>query len=78
MAQRTEGTSMSEPVQDLHGVTEVQGPLVRQHAPAARLARIFHAAAYDLWDISTLDDETQMKAEAGAVASRILASCPGE
>jgi hypothetical protein len=62
--------------EDLTGVTEVQGPLVRQPAPAARLARILHHSATDLWDVCTLDDSAQMWEEARAIASRILASCP--
>jgi hypothetical protein len=63
---------------ELHGVAEVQGPLVRQPAPAARLARILHNSATDLWDVCTLTDKAQMWEEARAIASRILASCPGD
>jgi hypothetical protein len=63
---------------DLRGVTEVQGPLIRQPAPAARLANILNRAATDLWDICTLDDAAQMYEEARAVASRILSACPLE
>jgi len=48
---------------EVHGVNDEQGPLVRQPAPAARLARI-------------LQDPAQMWEEARAIASRILASCP--
>ena len=55
---------------------EVQGPLVRQPAPAARLARILHHSATDLWELCTLTDEAQMWEEARAIASRILACCP--
>jgi hypothetical protein len=61
---------------DLHGVTETQGPLIRQPAPAARLAHILNRAATDLWDVSTLTDSAQMWEESRAIASRILASCP--
>lgn len=61
-----------------NAVAEVQGPLVRQPAPAARLARILHHSATDLWDICTLTDSGQMWDEARAVASRILAACPGD
>ena len=61
---------------DIHGVVEVQGPLVRQPEPAARLARILHHAATELWDICTLTDSADMWEEARAIASRILASCP--
>jgi hypothetical protein len=61
----------------LHGVGEEQGPLVRQPAPAARLARILHHSATDLWDVCTLTDSAQMWEEARAIASRILASAPG-
>lgn len=61
---------------ELHGDEEEQGPLVRQPIPAARLARILHHSATDLWEICTLTDAAQMWEEARAVASRILASCP--
>lgn len=57
---------------------EELGPLVRQPAPAARLARILHNSAMDLWDMCTYTDAAQMWEEARAVASRILASAPGE
>jgi hypothetical protein len=60
----------------IDGIVEEQGPLVRQPAPAARLARILHHSATDLWDVCTLTDTAQMWEEARAVASRILASCP--
>ncbi len=63
---------------DLHGVAEEQGPLVRQPAPAARLARILHNSATDLWDVCTLTDSGQMWEEARAIASRILSACPGD
>jgi len=53
------------------------GPLVRQPAPAARLARVLHRAATDLWDLCTYTDAADMWEEARAVASRILASAPG-
>jgi len=61
---------------DLHGVAEVQGPLVRQPAPAARLARILHHAATEMWELCTYTDEADMWEEARAIASRILAACP--
>ena len=54
----------------------VPGPLVRQPAPAARLAAILHNAAMDLWDVATEQDAAQMWEEARAIASRILAACP--
>ena len=54
----------------------VQGPLIKQVEPAARLAHILNDAATELWDASTLDDPAQMWEEARAIASRILASCP--
>ncbi len=57
---------------------EVQDPLVRQPASAARLARILHNSATDLWEVCTLTDSAQMWEEARAIASRILASCPGD
>jgi hypothetical protein len=60
----------------VHGVAEVQGPLIRQPAPAARLARILHNSATDLWDVCTLSDTAQMYEEARAIASRILAATP--
>jgi hypothetical protein len=61
---------------DLHGVKDEQGPLVRQPAPAARLARILHHSATELWDICTYTDPADMWEEARAIASRILAACP--
>ena len=64
------------PLGDLHGVAEVQGPLIRQPEPAARLARILNHAATELWDICTLTEAADMWEEARAIASRILASCP--
>lgn len=64
------------PTHDLNGVAETQGPLVRQPAPAARLAGILHHSAMDLWDVCTLTDAPQMYEEARAIASRILAACP--
>jgi hypothetical protein len=54
----------------------VPGPLVRQPAPAAKLAAVLHLAAMDLWDVATEQDEGQMWEEARAIASRILAACP--
>jgi hypothetical protein len=69
-------SSPGQPPDTIHGAAEVQGPLVRQPAPAARLARILHHSAQDLWEVCTLTDPAQMWEEARAVASRILASCP--
>jgi hypothetical protein len=63
---------------EVNAVTETWGPLVRQPQPAARLARILHNSATDLWDVCTLTDPAQMWEEARAIASRILASCPTE
>ena len=60
----------------LNGNTEEWGPLVRQPANAARLARILNHSATDLWDLCTLTDSAQMWEEARAVASRILAASP--
>jgi hypothetical protein len=57
------------------GAGEEWGPLVRQPAASARLARILHRSAQDLWDSCTLTDPAQMWEEARAIASRILASC---
>ena len=62
----------------LTGATEEQGPLIRQPVPAARLAHILNRAATDLWDVCTLTDPGQMWEEARAIASRILAACPGD
>lgn len=62
----------------LTGAGEEWGPLVRQPAPAARLARILHRSAQDLWDACVLTEPAQMWEEARAIASRILASCPGD
>lgn len=60
----------------LQGVTEEQGPLVRQPVPAARLARILHHSAEELWDLCTYTDAANMWEEARCIASRILAACP--
>ena len=57
-------------------VERIQGPLIIQTAPAARLANVLHNAAMELWDACTYDDAAQMWEEARAIASRILASCP--
>jgi hypothetical protein len=57
---------------------QVRGPLVYQTQPAARLATILHHAATELWDACVLDDAGQMWEEARAIASRILAACPGD
>lgn len=61
---------------NLTAKAEEWGPLVRQPAPAARLARVLHHAAEELWDACVLTDSAQMWEEARAIASRILASCP--
>ncbi len=61
---------------DIHGVAEKQGPLVRQPEPAARLARILHHAAQELWDLSCETDVSEMWEQASVIASRILAACP--
>ena len=62
---------------NLTGKAEEWGPLVRQPAPAARLARVLNHSAQELWDACVLTDSAQMWEEARAIASRILASCPG-
>lgn len=54
------------------------GPLVRQPAPAARLSRVLHNSAQELWDICTETDTAQMYEEARTIASRILAACPSD
>ena len=53
----------------------VQGPLVRQPLPAARLAGACVSAAEALWDAATYDDPAQMWEEARAAASWVLAAC---
>jgi len=60
----------------IDAIVEEQGPLVRQPAPAAKLARILHHAATELWDLCTYTDSAEMWEEARAIASRILAACP--
>ena len=57
---------------------EEQGPLVRQPAPAAKLARVLHHAAQELWDAWTHTNSADMWEEARAIASRILAAAPAE
>jgi hypothetical protein len=57
-------------------IPQVEGPLIRQPEPAARLARILNNAATELWEACTLDDPAQMWEEARAIASRILAASP--
>lgn len=57
---------------------EEMGPLVRQPAPAARLSRVLHHSAQELWDICTETDAAQMYEEARSIASRILAACPSD
>jgi hypothetical protein len=77
--QPTAACASQQPIDGtLYGATEEQGPLVRQPAPAARLARILHRSAQDLWDACVLTEPAQMWEEARAIASRILASCPIE
>lgn len=61
---------------NINGSAEKQGPLVRQPAPAARLARILHHTANELWELCALTDINQMQEEASAIARRILATCP--
>jgi len=60
----------------IDGKAEVWGPLVKQPPAAARLARIMHSSAQQLWDLCTEVNAAQMSAEARAIAARILASCP--
>ena len=63
----------------IHAVPEdEQGPLVRQPAPAAKLARLLHHAAQELWDACTHTNSGDMWEEARAIASRILAAAPAE
>jgi len=61
-----------------NSAAQVQGPLLRQPIPAARLARILTHAAEELWDTTTLTDTAQMWEDARTIASRILAAAPGE
>ena len=67
---------MTPPTPTAAPPARVQGPLVAQTEPAARLARVLHHAAMELWDVCVYDDAAQMWEEARAIASRILASCP--
>lgn len=71
-------TEAEQTAPGLQGVVEEQGPLVRQAPPAARLARILHHAATELWDLCTYTDDAEMWEEARAIASRILAACPNK
>jgi hypothetical protein len=48
---------------DSTGKAETWGPLVRQPANAARLARILNHSATDLWDLCTMTDAGQMGEE---------------
>jgi len=73
---RIPSTEATRQPHQLNGCAEEQGPLIRQPAPAARIARILHHSATDLWDLCTLVDAAQMYEEARAIASRILAACP--
>ena len=70
----TEAQVRNPRTHELTGLGEQQGPLVRQPAPAARLARILHHSANDLWELCTLTDTNQMQQEANAIARRIIAS----
>jgi hypothetical protein len=74
----TQDEERTPPTLTIKGSKETWGPLVRQPAPAARVARILHNSATDLWDVCTMTDTAQMQDEARAIASRILAACPGE
>jgi len=49
-----------------------------QTPAAARLAHILNHAATELWDLCTEPDAAQMWEDARAIASRILAACPGD
>jgi hypothetical protein len=61
-----------------HPTRIVQGPLVRQTVPAARLATILKNSAEELWDAATLVEVADMWEDARAIASRILAACSGD
>ena len=63
-------------IYEVTGEAEEQGPLIRQPREAARLARILHHAATELWDVCTYTESAEMWEEARAIASRILAACP--
>ena len=56
----------------------VQGPLVSQPEPAARLARILVSAADALYDAATLEDAGEMWELARLAASRVLACCQAD
>jgi hypothetical protein len=76
-AQTERSQTLTNPrTHNLNGSAEKQGPLVRQPAPAARLARILHHTANELWELCALTDTNQMQTEASAIARRILATCP--
>lgn len=68
-------TEAARTIPGMQGVDDEQGPLVRQTPPAARLARILHHSATELWDLCTYQDAAEMWEEARAIASRILAAC---
>ena len=54
-----------------------KGLLKTQTGVAAELSAILSRSAQDLWDVATYDNSAQMYDEARAIASRILAACPG-
>jgi hypothetical protein len=63
----------------LQGITEEeQGPLVRQPAQSARLARTLHNAAQELWDACTHTDPTKDVGRGPRHRPRILAAAPAE
>lgn len=59
----------------IDAIIEEQGPLIRQPEAAARLARVMHHAATELWDLCTYTDDDAMKDEARAIANRIRKAC---
>jgi len=60
---------------NFQGHAETWGPLVQQPPECARLARILHHAAQELWDACTGSNTDYMRTEARAVARRIIAAC---
>lgn len=67
---------MTTPTPTQESAELTDGPLVRQPAPAARLAHILTNAADDLYDAATNQDPAEMWEQARAAASRVLACCP--
>lgn len=85
MTNRNESASESEKTHSAQSSThsaaqddEVQGPLVLQPRHCVNLAHILWNASMELQDAAVLHHRGQMWEEARAIASRILAACPGD